>query len=171
MHGFDLPINRRVLAASAVLLMSCGPETDDSASSTTTSTTSDTGDTSDAATDLVLDPASLVFFELPINSLRYAVGGFDPAQHTCVTVIFFDDLATRRCDDFQTGDTNGVPYVFIAPNAAPPCMDWGYGGNVTLDAATGCVELTSHDPLTIALDMMLTVSGAPFTGTITVASP
>lgn len=44
-------------------------------------------------------------------------------------------------------------------------------GKVTLDAAAGCVHLTSHDPLTIALDMTMTVTGAPFTGTITVAGP
>ena len=136
-------------------------------STTGDSTTGGTG----AAADLVLDPASLVFFELPINSLRYAVGGFDPEHQTCVTVIFFGDIMAEQCDNFMVGDSNGFPYVFITPAAAPPCMDWDYGGNVTLDAASGCVQRTNFDPLTIAIDMALTVSGAPFTGTIAVASP
>jgi hypothetical protein len=169
MHSTYLHIVPHALLASALVLACTGRETAESNGSTgpSTSDTSTTG----PATGLVLDPASLNFFELPIGSVRYAVAGFDPAQQTCVSVIFFGDIETEVCDAFEVGDNAGFPYVFITPDATPPCMDWDYAGNVTLDAASGCVRLTSHDPLTIALDMTLAVSGEPFTGTITVASP
>jgi hypothetical protein len=153
------------------------PTTGDATTSTTgdaTSTTcepaSSTGETTGGADALVLDPRTLVFFDLPIGSIRYAVGGFDPDAQTCVSIIFFDPGEQQHCDDFQTGDNSGFPYVFIVPNSAPPCMEWDYAGNVQLDAASGCMQLTNPFPAEIAIDMELSVSGAPFTGTISVAS-
>lgn len=136
---------------------------------TTTGESTDTGTTGDPG-GLVLAPETLVFFDLPINSIRYAVGGFDPEQQTCVSIIFFDPGAEQHCDDFQTGDMFGFPYVFIVPAAAPPCMEWDYAGNVVLDAAAGCMQLTNPFPAEMTIDMQLSVSGAPFTGTISVAS-
>lgn len=49
-------------------------------------------------------------------------------------------------------------------------MDWGYSGNVVLDAASGCMQLLAPSPAVIAIDMELAVSGPLFTGTISVAS-
>lgn len=123
-----------------------------------------------AAADLVLDPDTLVVFELPINSLRYAVSGFDAEHATCVSIIFTYPGEEQHCDDFTVGDDAGFPYVFITPDAAPPCMDWDYQGNVQLDAASGCMQLTKPFPPEITIDMQLAVSGAPFTGSIAVAS-
>jgi hypothetical protein len=129
------------------------------------------GDSSTGAGDgLVLDPDTLVVFELPINSLRYAVSGFDADHATCVSIIFTYPGDEQHCDDFMVGDDLGFPYVFVTPDAAPPCMDWDYQGNVQLDAASGCMQLTDPAPPAITIDMTLEVSGAPFTGTISVAS-
>ncbi len=181
----DTPTTSTSEPTSSTGAPTSGPATTSSTGEpSTSSTTSSTGDTtstsgSTVTTDtttgggsgLVLDPASLVFFELPINSIRYAVAGFDPAQQTCVAVIFFGDIETEQCDTFKTGDDFGFPYVVVTPNATSPCMDWDYTGNVTLDSASGCVQLTASNPLQIAIDMAMTVSGPPFTGAITVASP
>lgn len=150
--------------------------TDETITTSTTDATTTTGESTDTTGTtgdpggLVLDPETLVFFDLPINSIRYAVGGFDPDQQTCVSIIFFDPGAEQHCDDFQTGDMFGFPYVFIVPAAAPPCMEWDYAGNVVLDAAAGCMQLTNPFPAEMTIDMQLSVSGAPFTGTISVAS-
>ena len=129
-----------------------------------------TGETTGAPDGLVLDPETLVFFELPIGSIRYAVGGFDPAQQTCVTIIFYHPGEQEHCDDFKVGDTFGFPYVYIYPSPIASCTDWDYGGNVQLDAATGCMQVVELSPTMITIDMQLTVSGAAFTGTISVAS-
>ena len=134
--------------------------------------TDDTGpaETTTGGDDLVLDPATIEVFELPIGSIRYAVAGFDAAQQTCVAIIFSDPGDQQHCDDFEVGDTSGFPYVVVTPDAAPPCMQWDYAGNVQLDAAAGCMQLLEPFPPVITIDMQLSVSGAPFTGTISVAS-
>jgi hypothetical protein len=129
-----------------------------------------TGETTGAPDGLVLDPETLVVFELPIGSIRYGVGGFDPAQQTCVTIIFSNPGEQQHCDDFEVGDSSGFPYVYITPGAISSCTDWDYAGNVQLDAATGCMQLVEPSPAMITIDMQLTVSGPAFTGTISVAS-
>lgn len=138
---------------------------------TTGVTTTMTGETTTGASDdLVLDPATLEFFDLPIDSLRYAVGGFDPDHGLCAAIIFSDPGAKQHCDDFMVGASDGFPYVVITPAAAPPCMDWDYVGNVQLDAASGCFQVLAPFPADVAIDMKLQVSGAAFTGKIVVAS-
>ncbi len=119
---------------------------------------------------LVLDPSTLVMFELPIGSIRYAVGGHDPGHNTCVAIIFMNPGKEEHCDDFEVGEGGMFPYVVITPDAAPPCMDWGYSGNVTVDAASGCMQVSSELPLAITIDMNLSVSGDIFSGTIAVAN-
>lgn len=118
---------------------------------------------------LVLDPATLVFFDLPIDSIRYAVGGFAAEEQLCVAIIFSNPGVEPHCDDFQVGDSFGFPYVVVIPGAEP-CTEWEYGGNVTLEAASGCMQVTQEFPLAISIDMTLSVSGAPFTGTIVVSN-
>lgn len=135
-----------------------GPVSGDSSGTGSSTTGGDTG--------LVLDPATLVFFELPINSIRYAVAGYDPGHDTCVSIIFNNPDVVQHCDDFM----DGFPYVVITPGGSPPCMDWEYAGDVTLDMAAGCMQVTSLAPLAIDIDMTLQVSGDVFTGTIAVSN-
>lgn len=118
---------------------------------------------------LVLDPATLEFFWLPIDSLRAAVGGFDAATNTCVTVMFMlGDTSVEHCEFLPDGL---FPYVLITPDSAPPCTQWDYVPNVEIQTVAGCMQVTSQDPLDITLDMTLEVSGGPFSGKITVKSP
>lgn len=119
---------------------------------------------------LVLDPSTLVMFDLPIGSIRYAVGGHDPEHDTCVSIIFYHPGMEEHCDDFEVGEGGKFPYVVITPGGSPPCMDWDYSGNVTVDAAAGCMQVTSEAPLAISIDMNLSVSGDSFSGTIAVAN-
>ncbi len=119
---------------------------------------------------LVLDPSTLVMFELPIGSIRYAVGGHDPEHNTCVSIIFSNPGVEEHCDDFDVGEGVNFPYVVITPGGSPPCMDWDYAGNVTVDAAAGCMQVTSEFPLAISIDMNLSVSGDSFSGTIAVSN-
>lgn len=115
-----------------------------------------------AGATMILDPATLEFFELPIGSLRYAVSGQDQASDTCVTLVWwgsFDPMCA------MPGMRNW-PYVIVTPGARAPCMQWDYGGNLTVDDASGCVEFTSTPPLTATVDVTVQVSGAAFTGTI-----
>lgn len=111
---------------------------------------------------MVLDPSSMELFELPIGSLRYAVGGHHGPSNTCVTLVWWGSFQPLCA-------MNGMqewPYVVITPNAAPPCTQWDYSGNVNADAATGCVQFTNTPPLTAAVDVTVDVSGGLFTGTI-----
>jgi hypothetical protein len=125
--------------------------------------------TGPAPDGLVLDPGSLELFWLPINSLRAAVGGFDAATNTCVTVMFmFGDTTVEHCE-FQPDGL--FPYVLITPDSAPPCVQWDYGPNVAIEAVSGCMQVTSEEPLDISIDMTLEVGGGPFSGKITVKSP
>ena len=140
--------------------------TDSGSSESSGAMSSSTGGTD----GLVLDPSTLVMFELPINSIRYAVSGHDPEHNTCVSIIFSYPGVEEHCDDFKIGENGDFPYVVITPGGAPPCMDWDYGGNVTVDAASGCMQVTKEFPLAISIDMNLSVSGDIFTGTIAVSN-
>jgi hypothetical protein len=134
-------------------------ETETSESETSESETSETGDN-----ELVLDPDTLEFFELPIGSVRYAVAGQDMDSDTCVTLVWWgseDPICAQP-------DMQGWPYVVITPNVQAPCTQWDYGGNVTLADAQGCANFT-YGPdfsFTAEIDVSLEVSGDVFTGTI-----
>ncbi len=142
-----------------------------------TSTGGSTGDDTTSGTTgevdgLVLDPDTLNFFWLPINSLRAAVGGFDEATNTCVSVIFFfDGFQDAMAEHCMWDPMNFTPYVVITPDAAPPCDQWDYAGNVEVISAVGCQQVIQDDPPVMNIDMVLEVEGAPFTGKITVKSP
>src|SRR5690349_896811 len=49
---------------------------------------------------IVLDPSTISFMWLPINSLRGAFSGYDPLTQTCATVIWYEDSAVfaSRCE-------------------------------------------------------------------------
>jgi hypothetical protein len=130
------------------------------------STGGDGGSTTGSDDALVLDPATLEVFNLPINSIRYAVAGHDAAHDMCVSIIWFEPPPGEHCDDF--GAPPDEPYVWIEEEASPPCMGWGYAGNVELVAASGCYEFVSFEPPAVSLAMTLEVVGDLFTGTITV---
>lgn len=154
-------------------LTGSGTTAETTEASTAALTGTDSGDstgsgasTTGGEAGLVLDPSTLVFFELPINSIRYAVGGYDPGHDTCVSIIFNNPGLEQHCDDFVVD----FPYVVITPGGAPPCMDWDYSGDVVVDAAAGCMQVTSQGPLAIDIDMTLKVSGDGFSGTIAVSN-
>ena len=89
---------------------------------------------------LILDPASLTFFDLPINSIRGAVSGYDAAARTCVTIVWdYSNTAhdlVPWCDEFGAG----FPYVLVVRDTDGPCGQWDYSANVTATAAEGCVQ-------------------------------
>lgn len=147
-----------------------GPTTDATTSEATSGES--TGGESTGGVGLVLDPSTLEDFWLPINSIRAGVGGFDPVTKSCVSVIFFfdshPDSLAQHC---SFAPMELFPYVVVTPDSAPPCQQWDYGGNVTVTAASGCMQVMSEDPIDIAIDMTIEVQGGPFPGTITVQSP
>ena len=108
---------------------------------------------------LVLDPASLTFFLLPIDSTRAAVSGYDAAARACVTIVW-DYSNTGHdlvpwCDEFG----QGFPYVLVARDTDGPCGAWDYGPNVTAASASGCVQFKALGMGAIDLvDVAITVA-------------
>ena len=141
---------------------------------TTDTGTTDTGTADVSTTDtgplpetLTLDPSTLTFFSLPIDSVRFAVSGFDPAAHVCVTLVW--DYSNNgqymgaHCDDFFPG----FPYVIIVPSEDGACGAWEYSSDITVDQATGCVDFEEAGPIGVNLiDVEVKVTSATFTGTI-----
>jgi hypothetical protein len=116
-------------------------------------------------TTVVLDPQTLEFFDLPIGSVRSAVGGHHPASNTCVSLIWFAGAGQQVC---AGGTPDTWPYVVVTPDAQPPCTQWDYGGNVMVDAASGCVQFSDTFPLSATIEMSVTISGGSLTGTVLV---
>jgi hypothetical protein len=119
--------------------------------------------TADIGDRLVLDPASLVFFDLPINSIRYAVAGYDASARTCVSIIWdysnTGHATTRQCDNFGPQ----FPYVIIETETDDPCDSWTYGStDVTVESVSGCVEFVDVKYVVVEV----TVTSDIFTGTI-----
>jgi hypothetical protein len=131
------------------------------ADGTATSETETTGESGDD--ELVLDPDTLEFFELPIGSVRYAVAGQDVDSDTCVTLVWWGIEEDPIC---AQPDMQGWPYVVITPNVQAPCTQWDYGGNVAIADAQGCADFTYGPTFTAEIDVSLEVSGDLFTGTI-----
>jgi hypothetical protein len=76
------------------------------------------------------------FFSLPINSIRPAVSGHDPATGLCITVIWYLSGVEKDCDQF--GSSQLFPYVNIEADAPAGC--WDYGPNAELLAIRGCPD-------------------------------
>jgi hypothetical protein len=88
------------------------------------------------ANRLVFDQPA--FFDLPINSIRYALSGYDAAADICVTAVwFFTDQAAqdRLCSPDFDGQT---VYFIVSPGESAGC--WDYDGNATIDRVDGCVD-------------------------------
>jgi hypothetical protein len=119
---------------------------------------------------LVLDPSSLVFFGLPINSARFAVTGYDPDQRVCATIVWSPAQSSTRtiCNVFEP-DGLQSPYVIIKTDTDGPCTnkDWDYAGNVTTTSSTGCVDFVDGGAVSSGMvDAEVGVEGDLFTGTI-----
>lgn len=114
---------------------------------------------------MVLDPASLYFFDLPIDSIRNGVAGYDPTRRLCVTLIWDYSSNTRtlgpHCDSFG----GMFPYVAIETDTDGPCQGWSYGGGPEVLSARGCVDFTFHGAGGL-VDFEVQVAGEEFTGTI-----
>ncbi len=144
----------------------------DAASAEAGSAAPDAGRTTDAA-EVDPDAATLdyfirisdpLFFDLPINSIRYAVSGRDEVRNLCITAVWFlstVDEMVEHCDDF--GEM--FPYIVIAPGQPAGC--WDYGTNATLLAAEGCVDWAAFGPEHAdRVELELSVVSPHFTGTI-----
>jgi hypothetical protein len=91
--------------------------------------------------DLVLDPNSLTFFDLPIGSIRFAVSGHDPEARVCVTLVWDFSNTGREpgafCDDFGPG----FPYAIVIPDTDGPCGAWEYAETHPVQHAEGCLDM------------------------------
>lgn len=127
---------------------------------------------SQSSTELTLDPSSLTFFGLPINSYRNAVGGFAKSVSACVSIIWdysnTGKAATRHCNDFSAN----FPYVVMTAATTGPCNQWDYAGNTQVLSATGCIDFAAFaPPSSDSVDVTLDVSGPLFSGRIHARSP
>ena len=139
-------------------------------------TGSDIGYTPDLALDpdaspltgvLTLDPQTFKFFGLPVDSLRFAMAGLDPARHVCVTLIWdFSNLGMSlgpHCDDFKPG----FPYTVVVPGTDGPCQAWDLGPNAAFVSAEGCVDFALIGVTNLDLaDVKVKVQSNAFVGTI-----
>ena len=124
------------------------------------------GDASTAGT-LTLDPATLTFFALPIDSIRYAVAGYDPVARACATLIW-DYSNTGHVLSATCVAGEHFPYALVELDTDGPCGAWDYGASgESVTSADGCVDFAGVTPTSIDLvDVTVAVTGTPFTGTI-----
>ena len=120
--------------------------------------------------DSALAPTPVAFALLPINSVRGEVKGYDAANDLCVRAIWdysnHGEAFGKHCNDFAAG----FPYVHVAPGACDATVE--YAGNLDVISATGCVDFADLGATsTNQVDATLDVTGAVFTGTITVKGP
>lgn len=134
----------------------------------------------DGAT-FALTPDSLLFYSLPIGSIRYAVSGYEPVTDSCVTLVWyisdtstqFDPLCGTQPDDPPFAD----PYAIVAPPTPagdPPdgpiygarmCEVWNYGPNATIQALTGCATF-NRQPGVGTVDLQVTIASDQLSGTL-----
>jgi hypothetical protein len=121
----------------------------------------------------VVEPSSLDFYYLPINSLRGAVTGYVPEARACVTVVWDYSNTGRlpvrlRCD--EQGD--GFPYVILETDTDGPC-DQSLGaevGEVIVAEAKGCVDFAGEAGSLDLVDVSLEVESEAFTGELVVSN-
>jgi hypothetical protein len=108
------------------------------------------GDAGPTPVEVTLDPCTLEFFDLPIDSVRTAVSGFDPEARICASIIWDfsnNDLERERfCGEFVVLDNDGFPlrsgfpYVVLRRDQDAPCSDlWQYA-DADATAASGCID-------------------------------
>jgi hypothetical protein len=93
--------------------------------------------------EVVLDPASLVWGELPTGALRSFVSGHDAQARVCATLVWMGE--TPACGDFG-GDGDMSFYVLVETATDGPCAAWDYGGNAEVIRAQGCVDFAIYHP-------------------------
>jgi hypothetical protein len=101
--------------------------------------------------EVTLDPCTLEVISLPINSVRTAASGYDPAARICASIIWDfsnNDIPSERyCGDFLVPANDGgftervgFPYVVLRREQDAPCRNlWEYGGTEPL-SASGCID-------------------------------
>lgn len=114
----------------------------------------------DASTDpggpipVLIDAESIVFFSLPVSSVRYAAAGFDSATSVCAVIIW--DYSNNEltpgphCDDFGTYPS--FPYVVVHEQVQGCDNVQGDYAGVEPEVAQGC-----FDPLADSVDVELEV--------------
>ncbi len=122
---------------------------------------------------IVLDPATITFSWLPIDSARGGFFGYDPETRTCAAVIFYEDGLPQatRCGPF--GSDPMAPYVILRANTDPPCEMWDYAGNVTVTGGDGCADFVEPggfyavtDPTRTSLGVALALDNGQDTVTL-----
>ncbi|MEW5855696.1 MAG: hypothetical protein AB2A00_43375 [Myxococcota bacterium] len=144
---------------------SSGGATSSSSGGSSSSSSSSSGGSGEGV--ITLDPDTLTFFALPINSLRYAVSGYDPTRSACATIIWdysnTGTFAGAHCNDFGPS----FPYVVLSLDESGPCGRWEYAGNVEVDSAEGCVDFAGSSPVSVDLvDVDVHVTSETFTGRV-----
>jgi hypothetical protein len=133
----------------------------------------------DAGTNVSGDPSSTtaapivlrapLFFDLPINSVRYAVSGYDPATGLCISAIFMmhgPGDPRRYCDEF---DRFMFPYIVLERASRAGC--WHYGSAVKLESIRGCVDFTGVTSGAGEAQLTLTVTSELWSGTVIFDAP
>jgi hypothetical protein len=93
-----------------------------------------------------VDPRSITFFSLPINSLRYAVAGYIPEARACVAAIWSADAVGPASQRLHCEGAGVHPYLHIELDQDGPCTNWGYSGNLPHVAPyEGCVDFGGVD--------------------------
>lgn len=126
-------------------------------------------DTSVALDRIVLDPATLSFFGLPINSIRAAVSGYDPVARACATLLFDFSNTGRRLGAHCEGFDQTFPYVIVQTGVDENTCGWEYGSDVEVLATEGCIDFAEMSAVGVDLaDLKVSVESEAFTGTIVV---
>ncbi|MFH1808326.1 MAG: hypothetical protein ABIJ09_06270 [Pseudomonadota bacterium] len=91
--------------------------------------------------EVVLDPASMQFGELPTGAQRSFVTGHDAQARVCATLVWMSEIPS--CGIFG-GEPYGPFYVYLETDTDGPCAGWGYGGNAQVLSADGCVDMAMY---------------------------
>lgn len=107
---------------------------------------------------VIIDPESIVFFSLPVDSVRFAAAGYDSAKSICAILIW--DYSNNElepglhCDDFDTYPD--FPYVVVQEQVQNCDGAQGDYAGLEPEVASGC-----FDPLTESVDVELEVFSIP----------
>ncbi|MEL6177823.1 MAG: hypothetical protein AAFS10_02670 [Myxococcota bacterium] len=117
----------------------------------------------------VIDPNTITFGSLPVNSIRYAVTGYAPEQGMCVGIIWLFEADSSLT--FCGRDAPSEPYVVTRPSTENNCGALAdFGGNVELltpPEADHCIDFSNTDTMGRGnVHLAVDVAGEAFTGTI-----
>ena len=115
---------------------------------------------------IVLDPASLMFHVLPVDSIILAVTGYDPVMRACVTMTW-DYFGTDHAWRAQCDLGERFPLVSVWMDQPGPCEQWEPVGNTTVTEVHGCVDfLRFMRTGTDMVDVVASVASPQFTGKV-----